>query len=228
MPRYNRFKATSIHEVLPALRAIDFDGRELVDGKIPQRISDVLENNTLPNRFLYFTTYRASGADDAVPDFLKTIRFNYHLQPDWTGVTVLPDAPATGAGTVDYLYYYQRQNVASSMGTAGIIDVPTNWRNYTGAFRFFFERNELSEAQQLGILDGIEREILAGMGMSYTSTSTTARYIDFQNGSAGANAAITKAELISRGWTTVNVNQSEKFFNDINGTPRRWRVLHQA
>lgn len=226
MPLFSPYKRTSLRNSWASLRAIDIDGRELENGVIPQDFADVLEENTLPTRFLYMTGYRVNIAG-GIPDFLLQQRFTYYLQSDWTGATTLPDAP-TNSTDVDYVYYYQRVNTASSLGATGISDVPTTWRNYSDLFRINLERNELSEAQQLGIIDGIEREILAGMGQSYTSTSTTTRLIDFANASSGANAEITKAELQARGWDDVSATESEKLFPDINGDLRRWRLQHNA
>lgn len=214
---------------MASLRRIDFNGSVLPSGVIPQETSDFYEANTVNNVLYLFTGYRLFMANDPIPDFLKSVRLQYIQQGNWTGATKFPDAPIDPAlaSHVDYLYYYQIINSASSMGTAGINDVPTSWRRYTGVYRIFLERNELSEAQQLGILDGIDREITAGMGSAYTSGSTTARYIDFQSASSGANAPITKAELQARGWLDVNANESEKFFPDNTATLRRWRILHE-
>lgn len=224
MAIYNPYEASSLKDAWRGLRAIDFDGRELPNAAISQDVSDVLEANTLTNRFLYFTAYRIAMSEP-IPDFLKSIRFSYYLQCDWTGVTAFPDAPAS-APALDYLFYYQRVDTASSLGTTGISDVPTNWRNYSGLFRINLERNELTSAQQVGIVNGIEREILAGLSEAYTSTSTTNRYIDFQNTSSGANDTLVQADLVAQGWTVVNANQMEKFISANGATARRWRVLH--
>lgn len=226
MPLFSPYKSTSLKNSWSSLRAIDIDGRELENGVIPQNFADVLQENTLTTRFLYVTGYRINIAG-GIPDFLLQLRFTYYLQPDWTGATVFPDAPPN-SGDVDHIYFYHRINTATSLGTTGISDIPTTWRNYTGLLRINLERNELSEAQQLGIIDGIEREISAGMGQSETSTSTTSRIIDFANTSAGANAAISKAELQARGWDDVSATESEKFFPDINGDLRRWRLQHNS
>ena len=226
---YTPFKATSLNDgFMQGLQRIYLYGDEIDGGVVTQRDSDVLEANTNPARFAYFYGYRFKLTDNPLTEFLKSQRFFYAVQWDFTGATVLPDAPidATGASNVDYVYYYIALNQATSLGSTAINDVPTTWRKYRGTFRFVFERQFMTEQQQLGIIDGLEREILAGAGEDYTSTSTTTRIIDFEHASSGANDPITKAELQARGWTDVNASQSEKFFNDINGTPRRWRVLH--
>ena len=192
-------------------------------------LGETLELYTDPLRFLWNSTYRLKIASITLPDsYLRATRYLRLTQADFTGATALFDVPAGTGDNIDYVYIQQRISAASSMGTAGIADIPTTWRNMTGVFRFIIERQDLTEAQQLGILDGLEREILAGMSELYTSTSTTNRFIDFQSTSTGANAAITKAELQARGWTDVNVNQSEKFISSNGATARRWRVLHNA
>jgi hypothetical protein len=211
-------------EFFGAIRGIDINGLVLTNG-VSAEDEAVLQANTNSNIFLNARPYRFTITSNGLSDFVLSSRYIYNLQANYAGATQMPDAPAN-ATLVDYWYDYQTHLNGDSIGDVGINDVPTTWRNMTGVFRFQFERNELTEAQQLGIIDGIEREILAGMGQSYTSTSTTARYIDFQSALSGANDDITKPELEARGWTTINASQSFKFFNDINGTARRWRVFH--
>lgn len=211
-------------EFYAGIRAIDLDGRYLPTG-LSAEDEAILENKTIDSRFLYSTTYRWP-MDQGVPDILMDRRFTYHLQPIATGVTVFPDIPP-GSTAIDYIYIYQRATAATSYGGATTIaDVPTTWRNATGAFRVLMERMDLTSAQQTGIVQGIEREILAGMSQAYTSTSTTARYIDFQSGSTGANIALDTTALVADGWTVVNANQLEKFISAGGATARRWRVLH--
>jgi len=224
---YNKYRDLALDaEAWGSIRRFSIDGRRLTGSTITQEFSDALERNVDQATLLYFYTYRVSIAG-GIPEFIKSFRFNYNIQPNWTGATAFPDAPAS-APLVDYLYYYQRINSASSLGATGISDVPTTWRNYTGAFRFNLERNELSSAQQEGIVNGIEREILAGMSSSYLSNSQTARYIDFANNSAGANAALDQTAMVANGWSIINGSQMEKFItNPNNGTAYRWRILHQ-
>lgn len=208
-----------------SMRRVEIDGRELENGAISQITSDHMEANTLTSIFLYMQTYRIN-MDQPIPDFIKSRRFTYFLQSDWTGATQFPEAPASAPDT-DFLYYWQRVNFATSMGGATTIsDVPTSWRNYTGLYRINLERNELSSDQQVGIVNGIVREIQAGLGRNYTATSTTNRIIDFDNGNSGANDVLNQADLVAQGWTITDVDELERFFPDINGVNRRWRVLH--
>ena len=212
-------------DVWGSIRDIQFDGRQLANAEIPADIGAKFQANTLANTFLYFRSYRLD-ISRPLHDYFLSRRFIYVLQSDWTDATQFPEAPASAPDT-DLLYYYQRIDTATSLGASGIADIPTSWRNYTGLYRIVLERNELTSAQQVGIVAGIEREILAGLGGLYTSTSTTARFIDFQSNSAGANDALVQADLVALGWTVVNATQLEKFLPDANGNNRRWRVLHQ-
>lgn len=153
-------------------------------------------------------------------------KYLYYL--DWsnvTGTASLPDIPST-ADNFSRLYINVRRTTGNSMGSAGISDVPTTWRNAKDLYRISFERQELTSAQQLGIIAGLEREILAGLCENYTSTSTTARIIDFQSASTGANDDLIQADLVALGWTVVNATTLRKDIASNGGTPRRWRVLH--
>ncbi len=226
---YSPHKQTSMsEETYGTIRRLSFDMRQYTNGVIPQEDVDVLEEHTTAN-FIYLYTYRAEAALNPIPDYLMSRRIQYHLQWDWTGATALPDAPVdtTQAENVDNLFYYQSFSVATAMGGTTIADVPTSWRRYRGLYRIVFERNRLTEAQQLGILDGIEREIDAGLGKDYFSNNANVRQIDFQHNST-PNDPITKIELQNRGWVDVSATQSEKFFNDSNGVSRRWTIYHNS
>ena len=209
-----------------SIRRIGFDGRELLGNEFSSTDGQVLDVNTDDARFLYLSEVYRFDMTKPIPDILANRRFTYFLQCDWTNATQLPEAPLVGAENVDYLYYYQRSTSATSLGSTTISDVPTTWRNYTGIFRIVLERNELTAAQQLGIIDGIERELLAGMGASYTSASLTSRYVDFQQTTSGPNAVLLESDLLARGWIRINDNRVYKDFPDINGVPRRWGILY--
>jgi len=211
------------NEFFAGMRRIELDGREMPNG---MSIADetILAAKTSASRFLYGQTYRWPMSQ-SVPEVIMNRRFVYNIQPDMTGAAALPDIPA-GATAVDYIYIYQRISAANSLGGAGVIDVPITWRNATGAFRIVLERTELTSPQQVTIVQGIEREILAGLGSAYTSTSTTARFIDLASGSSGANAGLDQAALVVLGWTIINATQMFKMISSDGGTPRRWRILH--
>lgn len=214
------------NEFFRGIRRLELDGREMPNG---MSVADeaVLTAKTVASRFLYGQTYRWPFAQE-VPEIIMNRRYIYQTQPDMTGAVALPDIPE-GSNAVDYIYIYQRISAANSLGGAGVIDVPMTWRNATGAFRIVLERTELTSAQQGTIIQGIEREIIAGLGSAYTSTSTTARYIDLASGSSGANDALdaaTIALLVASGWVAVNATQLEKFISSDGATARRWRVIH--
>ena len=114
-------------------------------------------------------------------------------------------------------------SASGSFGEAGIDDIPTTWRNLTRIRLLAFERQELTSAQQVGIVQGIERELAAGMSSLYTVTTTTTRIIDFQSTSSGANGGLIQADLVALGWSIVNATQMDKTINGF-----RWRVLHNA
>jgi len=213
-------------EAFSSLRRIEIDARGYPNSRINDAFVEKLKAKTADNVLLYTTTYRPKISEGMHEFLVSGTRFTYILQADWTGATAFPHA-GVDSGIVDYVYYYQRISSETSLGATTISDVPTTWRNYTGAFRFVLERNELSSAQQIGIVAGIEREILAGMSSAYTSTSTTTRYVDFQQASTGPNDALVQADLVALGWTIVNAAQLEKFIvNPVNGVAYRWRVLH--
>ena len=85
------------------------------------------------------------------------------------------------------------------------------------------ERQELTSAQQVSIVQGIEREIAAGMSSAYTATATTTRFVAFNSAAAGANEALVQADLEALGWSIVNATQMDKTINGF-----RWRVLHNS
>ena len=151
--------------------------------------------------------------------------FKYLFYLDFeTNVTtpVLPDIPVN-ADLFTRLNVSLRHATGNSMGSNGVDQIPLTWRNALNTYQIFFERQELSSAQQVSLVQGIEREVLAGMSSAYTSTSTTRRYIDFQQTAAGANDPLVQADLVALGWTIVNATQMEKIINGF-----RWRVLHNS
>ena len=167
----------------------------------------------------------------AIPDdfWRKNAAYYYLYYMDWsnvTGAASLPEIPAN-PDNFARLYFNVRRGTNNSMGSAGIDDVPTSWRNAKSVYTFYFQRQELTSAQQTGIVKGIEREILAGMSEDYTSTSTTTRIIGFNSSSSGRNAALDKTDLLADGWTVSNSTTLQKnIVNPKNGVAYRWRVLH--
>jgi len=167
----------------------------------------------------------------ALPDsFWRTnanLRYLYFLDfANVTGVASLPDIPSTA---LDFtrLRLSIRRGAGNSIGAAGITDVPLTWRNATAIRTIYMERQELTSAQQVGIVQGIEREILAGMSSAYTAASTATRFIAFNSAAAGANEPLVQSDLEALGWTIVSATQMEKLIDAGNG-PFRWRVLHNA
>lgn len=239
MALYSKHKADYLNEVaahnitktralseqtLGDLRRLSVDAEGL--DAYPDDLADLIASYADPTQLLYHYTYRLKMSATAIPEnAFKAARFFYHYQPDWTGATSMFDVPIE-ASIVDCLYLTQRRNAASELRNSIISDVPTSWRNMTGAYRFVFERIGATAAQQLGIIAGMEREIIAGLSSAYTSTSTATRYIDFQSTSAGANDPILQTALVAAGWTIINANQVEKMISSNGATARRWRVLH--
>lgn len=206
-------------DMFTAMRRLEIDGPTLAGGVAPNDLA-VLNSKTSDATLLYSSTYDWP-MENPIPDAMAKSRFFYNTRPDFTNATVFPDIPV---GTnCNFIYFYQRQNTATSLGASGISDVPTTWRNATMAYRINMERTELSGAQQVGIVQGIEREMANGMSSAYVSTSTTTRQIDFQSRSTGANDGLVQADLEALGWSIVNATQMEKLINGF-----RWRVLHNA
>ena len=143
-----------------------------------------------------------------------------------TGAASLPDIPPT-AHPFTRLRLSIRESAGNSIGSAGITDVPLTWRNAVDIRTIYMERQELTSAQQVSIVQGIEREILAGMSSAYTATGTTTRFISLNSAAAGANESLVQADLEALGWSVVNATQMEKMI-DAGGGPFRWRVLHNS
>lgn len=134
----------------------------------------------------------------------------------------LPDVPVN-PNPFTRLWCNLRRAAGNSMGSNGVDEIPLTWRNLVDTYDFRFERQELSSAQQVNLVEGMEREILAGLSSNYVATSTTTRIIDFQSAASQANDPIVQADLEALGWSIVNATQMEKIINGF-----RWRVLHNS
>ena len=158
---------------------------------------------------------------DSFWEIAGNLKYLYNMDfSNVTGTASLPDIPPT-TYPFTRLRLSIRESAGNSMGSAGITDVPLTWRNAADIRTIYMERQELTAAQQVSIVQGIEREILAGMSSAYTSTSATTRFIALNSAATGANEDIVQPDLEALGWSIVNATQMDKTINGF-----RWRVLH--
>lgn len=192
-------------------------------------LADHVENHDTSKTQTYGIYYLDMSL--TIPDnfWTKDSAYIYFYYCDWsnvTGTASLPDIPVVNSDFVR-VYFNVRRAAGNSIGSAGINDVPITWRNAKDWYYFNFQRQELSSAQQVGIVEGIEREILAGLSENYTSTSTTARVITFSSTSTGRNDALVQADLVALGWTIISPTiLSKTIINPSNGVGYVWRVQH--
>ena len=205
-------------DLFNSIRRLELDGPTL--GSVAPSDVSILNARVLDSNMLYGWTYDWA-MEKPIPDALARSRFFYNSRPDFTNATAFPDIPV--GAKCDFIYFYQRLNLSTSLGASGISDVPTTWRNATKAYRINMERTDLTSAQQVGIVQGIEREIAEGMSSEYVSTLLTTRIIDFEHASAGANQPLVQADLVAEGWAIINASQMDKTINGF-----RWRVLHNS
>lgn len=164
-----------------------------------------------------------------LPDnfWLLPARYKYVYYYDLSNAVdkVLPDIPVGigGSDQVERLSFILRRAAGNSFGSHGVDDIPTTWRNAVDVRTILLERQELTSAQQVGIMAGVEREVLAGMSSNYTATATTTRFVDFQNTSTGANDALVQADLVALGWNIINATSMNKVIAGFT-----WRVLHNS
>lgn len=223
-------------ELQAAIQAVDeaFDVRkssDIVDSRFELTSQEAVDNYYSVKE-LYDQSFTTIGGNYYhemqfnLPEifWLLDNNFKYLFYLDFENVAnpVLPDIPAN-PDEFSRLNISIRHATGNSMGSNGVDQIPTTWRNAVSTYQVFFERQELTSAQQVSLVEGIEREVLAGMSSAYVVTSARARYIDFNQTAAGANDPLIQADLEALGWTIVNANQMEKIINGF-----RWRVLHNS
>ena len=126
------------------------------------------------------------------------------------------------------MYFNVRRTTNVSLWAYGITDFGTTLRNAKNLYIIYIQRQEMTSAQQLAMTQSIEREILAWMWEDYTSTSTSARLIWFNNNSSWFNAPLVQADFVADGWTIINWTSLEKWItNPKNWIAYRWRILHR-
>ena len=176
----------------------------------------------LTDTFTSFRWYRGNANDSIPAGIIEKTRLLYLLQMDFDGgAPVLPVVPENNR--LNFIYVYLRLNAETSWGVAApeLDDVGTSWRNATSLYRIVFERSELTSVHQVSLVQSIEREILAGLGSTYTSTSTTVRQVDFRSTASGENEALDQAALVALGWTIEDPNRMTKVSDG-----RTWNVNH--
>ena len=182
----------------------DVDHRQLPNDDWDLATIEWIKNNTQnPVYSLHYYPHMASF----VPEFWDVgAPYTGFFYPDMTGVTSLPEIPTGIMPNIRYFYFEYSYSNGPSAGDVGISDIPTSWRQMTSFDRFYFRRNEFTQAQQEGIINGLEREINAGMGSARTGTIT----IYLNSASTGLNVALDNVSLLANGWTVPANNRLRK------------------
>lgn len=190
-------------------------------GTVPESFAVIAEN--IPSNASSFTLFQGDMSKPVPPNLLLTPASTFYTQPDFSSPdAALPEIPV-GCDTSFFYIRIPRTVGSNSLGSAApqLNDVGTTWRNGRQFRRIILERNELTSDHQVALVQSIEREILAGMGADYTVASATARFIDFQSASSGANDPLNVADMEAIGWSVDTATIMNK---EIDGD--NWRVLH--
>ena len=190
-------------------------------GGVPDSFSEIAAN--ISTNASSFTLFQGDMSKQVPPNLLLTPASIFYTSPDFSSSdATFPEIPA-GCDSI-FIYIRIPHTVGSnSLGSAApqLTDVGTTWRNGRQFRRVILERNELTSDHQVALVQSIEREILAGMGADYTTDSDTARFIDFQSTSSGANDPLNVADMEAIGWTVDTETVMSKVIDGDN-----WRVLH--
>ena len=189
--------------------------------EVPEKFSGVGEH--IRSNASSITLFQGDMSKPVPPSLLLTPSSIFYSNCDFS----VPNAalPVIPVGT-DAIFFYIRipRTVGSNswgLSAPHLNDVGTTFRNGRQFRRIIFERNELTSDHQVALVQSIEREILAGMGADYTVNSATARFIDFQSASTGANDPLNVADMEAIGWTVDTATIMSKTIDGDN-----WRVLH--
>ena len=190
-------------------------------GQAPDSFNKVAES--LSPNVSSFSLFQGDMSKPVPPNLLSTPASIFYTQCDFSSPdAALPEIPA-GCDSV-FVYIRIPQNVGvNTWGAAApqLNDVGTTWRNGRQFRRLIFERSELTSAHQIALVQSLEREILAGMGADYVSTSDTVRWIDFESSLSGANDPLDVAAMEALGWSVDSATVMSKVIDGDN-----WRVFH--
>ena len=190
-------------------------------GEVPENLAEIAEN--IPSNAASFILFQGDMSKPVPPNFLMTPTSAFFNNSDFSS----PDAalPVIPVGTDTAFFYIRIPRTAGSnswgVSAPHLDDVGTTWRNGRDFRRIILERNELTSAHQIALVQSIEREILAGMGADYTVASDTVRWIDFESASSGANDPLDVAAMEAIGWSVIDARSMSK---TIDGDV--WRVFH--
>lgn len=190
-------------------------------GQVPDSLAEIAEN--IPANAASFILFQGDMSKPVPPNFLMTPQSTFFNNSDFSSPNAaLPEIPV-GCDTAFFYIRIPRTTGSNSWGASApqLTDVGTTWRNGRQIRRVILERNELTSDHQIALVQSIEREILAGMGVDYTVASDTVRFIDFQSASSGANDPLNVADMEAIGWTVDTATTMGKTIDGDN-----WRVLH--
>ena len=190
-------------------------------GEVPTSFADIGKH--IPDNAASFTLFQGDMSKPVPPNLLMTPASIFYTQCDFSSAeATLPIIPEGCNSSIIYIRI-PRTVGSNSWGALAptLDDVGESWRNGRQFRRIIFERNELTSAHQITLVQSIEREILAGMGADYTVASDTVRWVDFQSTSSGANDPLDVPAMEALGWAVDTANIMNKVIDGDN-----WRVLH--
>lgn len=175
----------------------------------------------------YYWIYFYKLATWIPPDYWrigKGYAYLLYLDFTWYTWTVLNLWIPVDCDNSTRLYLHVARTTTNNMWAQGIMSFDNTLRNLRNNYFINLERQNLSEAQQISLLESIRTEIENGMWFDYQDASTTARLIDFQSTSSHRNDLVTESALVAIGWTKLNSSQYYKYILQ-NWVNKRWRVL---